>query len=56
MSNSAPWYISKKKKKTKKTKQKTLIQKDKCTSVFTEALCTIVKTWKQSNYSSQINR
>ena len=26
---------------------KTLIQKDTCTSVFTAALFTIVKTWKQ---------
>ena len=27
---------------------KTIIQKDTCTPVFTEALYTIAKTWKQS--------
>ena len=45
-----------KKKKKRPKKQKTLIQKDKRSPVFTEALCTVVKTWKQSNSSSQINR
>ena len=31
---------------------KTLIQKDTCTPVFTEALFTIAKTWKQSKCPS----
>ena len=30
-----------------KQKTKTLIQKDTCTSMFTAALFTIAKTWKQ---------
>ena len=31
-------------------KMKTLIQKDACTPMFTAALFTIVKTWKQPKY------
>ena len=27
--------------------EKTIIQKDKCTPMFTAALCTIARTWKQ---------
>ena len=27
--------------------EKTIIQKDTCTTVFTEALLTIARTWKQ---------
>ena len=30
--------------------EKTIIQKDTCTSMFIEALFTIAKTWKQSRY------
>ena len=33
-------------------KKKTLIRKDRCTAMFTAALCTIAKTWKQSKYLS----
>ena len=33
-------------------KMKTLIQKDASTPMFTAALFTIVKTWKQSKYPS----
>ena len=30
--------------------EKTIIEKDMCTSVFTEALFTIARTWKQPRY------
>ena len=30
--------------------EKTIIQKDECTSVFIVALLTIAKTWKQPKY------
>ena len=30
---------------------KTIIQKDTCTPMFTAALCTIAKTWKQCIYT-----
>ena len=33
-------------------KMKTLIQKDKCTPMFTAALFTIAKTWKQPKCTS----
>ena len=33
-------------------KTKALIQKDRCTSVFTEALFTGAKTWKQPKHPS----
>ena len=42
-SNSTPGYLSKK----PKPKQKTLTRKDICTPMFTAALFTIAKTWKQ---------
>ena len=32
--------------------EKTIIQKDTCTTMFTAALFTIAKTWKQPKYSS----
>ena len=32
--------------------QKTVIQKDTCTSVFTAALFTTIRTWKQPKYPS----
>ena len=34
---------------------KTIIQKDTCTSMFTAALFTIVKTWKQPKCHQQVN-
>ena len=49
-SNSTPGYISEK-------KTTTLIPKDTCTSVFTEALCTIAKIWKQPvSINKQMNK
>ena len=33
--------------------EKTLIQKDTCTPMFTAALFTIAKTWKQPKYLSR---
>ena len=32
--------------------EKTIIEKDTCTLMFTEALFTIARAWKQSKYSS----
>ena len=36
--------------------EKTTIQKDTCTPVFTAALCTIAKTWKQPKCPSTEER
>ena len=35
---------------------KTIIQKDTCTSMFTETLCTIAKTWKEPKCPSTEER
>ena len=47
--NSTPGYLS---KERKKKKQKPLIRKEICTPIFTEALFTIAKIWKQPNCPS----
>jgi len=36
--------------------EKNLVQKDTCTPVFTAALFTITKTWRQPNVHQQRNR
>ena len=38
----------------KKTREKTIIQKESCTTMFTVALFTIARTWKQPDRKSVV--